>query len=144
MSLRWRAPYSFTSRTLIPPTVTLLIAFTVGAGLHPRFCFQILYSESLQTAKQLGANWRFSIFGQTANLSHDSARKDSLLMRSSTPPAMLAPKPRPLLAPNELLHYLEEHKKLIVESAEAVREVSALLREMIFLLAAHDGQKHYQ
>ena len=65
-------------------------------------------------------------------------------MRSATPPANVNPKPRPLLAPNEILHYSEEHKKVVVELAEAVREVSALLREMIFLLAAHDGQKHYQ
>jgi hypothetical protein len=48
------------------------------------------------------------------------------------------------LIPNELLLYLEEHKKIVVELTEAVREVSALLREMIFLLAAPDRQKHYQ
>jgi hypothetical protein len=30
-----------------------------------------------------------------------------------------------------------------MELAEAVREVSALLREMIFLLAAQDRQKNY-
>jgi len=64
-------------------------------------------------------------------------------MRSSTP-RNVSNKPSPLLAPNEILHYSEEHKKVVVELAEAVREVSALLREMIFLLSAHDRQKHYQ
>jgi hypothetical protein len=64
-------------------------------------------------------------------------------MRSAIP-RNVTPKPRPPLFPNELLLYSEEHKKLIVELAEAVREVSALLREMIFLLALHERQKHYQ
>jgi hypothetical protein len=65
-------------------------------------------------------------------------------MRSAPPRRNVRPKPRPHLSRNELLHCSEEHKKVVMEVAEAVREVSALLREMIFLLAAHDRQKHYQ
>jgi hypothetical protein len=56
----------------------------------------------------------------------------------SAPPRNVRPKPCPPLSPNELLHYSEEHKKVVVELAEAVREVSALLREMNLLLALHE------
>jgi hypothetical protein len=65
-------------------------------------------------------------------------------MRSAPLPAMPRAKPRPPLSPNELLHYSEEHKQLIVELAEAVRDLSAYLREIVFLIAAHERQKHYQ
>jgi hypothetical protein len=63
-------------------------------------------------------------------------------MRSA--PLNVNPKPRPTSSPNEVLHYSEEHKKLIVELAEAVRDLSALLREIVFLIAAHERQKQYQ
>jgi hypothetical protein len=66
-------------------------------------------------------------------------------MRSTPPPRRnVRPKPRPPLSPHELLHYSQEHKRLIVELAEAVRDLSAFLREMNLLLALHKRQRYYQ
>jgi hypothetical protein len=47
-------------------------------------------------------------------------------------PAMSRPKPRPPLSPNELLHYSEEHKKSIVELAEAVRDLLPYSAKWLF------------
>jgi hypothetical protein len=66
-------------------------------------------------------------------------------MRSAIlPPRNVKSKPRPPSSFSELLQYSEEHNKLIVELAEAVRELSALLRDISLLLASHERQKHYQ
>jgi hypothetical protein len=59
-------------------------------------------------------------------------------------PPHVKSKPRLPLSLSELLEYSGEHKKLIVELDEAVRELSALLREINLLLASQERQKHYQ
>jgi hypothetical protein len=51
-------------------------------------------------------------------------------------------KPRPL-SDSELMHYLVEHQTLVAELDEAVRELSALVREMCLLLASHARQNNY-
>jgi hypothetical protein len=65
-------------------------------------------------------------------------------MRSAIPAGNVKSKPRPPLTASELLQYSEEHKKLILELAEAVREFCLLLREISLLLALHGQQKPYQ
>jgi len=63
-------------------------------------------------------------------------------MRSvSLPPRNVRSKPRPALSPVGLL---QEHQKIVLQLTEAVREVSALLREMNLLLASHAGGERYQ
>lgn len=66
-------------------------------------------------------------------------------MRSQIPPpSKVKSKPRPKpLSSSELLRYSQERRTLVAQLHEAAREVSALLREMSFLLASYSRENRY-
>jgi hypothetical protein len=65
-------------------------------------------------------------------------------MLSASPRRNVNSKRRPKpLSHSDLVRYSEVHQKLVVELDEAVRELSALVREVSELLVSQEREKHY-